>query len=221
MRVLDQMLLVTHPAIGAVLLAEAIFGGMPALLEQERLLGLDRFDVVRMHARAPEVGVLQIFIGTIAEQPLDILADEGRRVVAARPEAVDHSWRGFEQEGEPRPRLVLGLFGRFTRSDIAPRAHDLDRLSLLVTHEVLLVIDPAIGTVLAAEAIFERVLTFLEQIADLGLDPREIFGVHALAPEIGIVEIFADGIAEQARDVVADEDRREIVLGLEAVDHSR
>jgi hypothetical protein len=45
--------------------------------------------------------------------------------------------------------------------------------------------------------------------------------MHALAPEIRIVEIFTHGVAEQARDVVADEDRGEIVFGLEAVDHSR
>jgi hypothetical protein len=70
-----------------------------------------------------------------------------------------------------------------------------------------------------AEAIFDHLLAFLEQIADLGLDAREVVGMHALAPEIRIVEILAWRIAEQAPDVVADEDRREIVLGLEAVDH--
>jgi hypothetical protein len=45
--------------------------------------------------------------------------------------------------------------------------------------------------------------------------------MHALAPELGIVEIFAGGIAEQPCDVVADEGRRELALGLETIDHRR
>jgi hypothetical protein len=34
-----------------------------------------------MHVVAPEIGVLEIFFRAIAEQPFDILADEGRGVV--------------------------------------------------------------------------------------------------------------------------------------------
>jgi len=45
--------------------------------------------------------------------------------------------------------------------------------------------------------------------------------VHAVAPEIGILEIFARGIAEQPRDVLAHKQWREIIPGLEAVDHRR
>src|SRR6516164_7232138 len=100
-------------------------------------------------------------------------------------------------------------------------SNDLGRLPLLVAHEVLLVIDPTIGAILAAEAVFDRLLALLEQIADLGLDAREVVGMHAHTPEIRIVEILAGQIAEQAPDVVADEGRREIVLSLEAVDHGR
>jgi hypothetical protein len=90
-----------------------------------------------------------------------------------------------------------------------------------VLDQMLLVVDPGIGAVLAAEAIFDRVLAFLEQISDLGLDARKILRVHALAPEIGILEIFARGIAEQPRDVLAHKQWREIIPGLEAVDHHR
>ena len=61
----------------------------------------------------------------------------------------------------------------------------------------------------------------LEEYVHLGLDTRKVVRMHALAPEIRIVEIFAGGIAEQPRDVVADEGRREIAPGLEAVDHRR
>ena len=42
-----------------------------------------------------------------------------------------------------------------------------------------------------------------------------------LAPEIRIAEIFGGRIAKQARDVLADKGRREIIPRLEAVDHRR
>ena len=64
--VADQMLLVAHPAIGAVLLAEAILGDMAAVLEQLGLLGLHGGKVLRMDAGAPEVGILQVLIRAIA-----------------------------------------------------------------------------------------------------------------------------------------------------------
>ena len=53
-----------------------------------------------MDARAPEVGVLEIFVGAVAEQALDVLADEGRRIVAACLEAVDDRGRAFEKQCE-------------------------------------------------------------------------------------------------------------------------
>ena len=60
-----------------------------------------------------------------------------------------------------------------------------------------------------------------EEISDLGLDPRQIVGMDVLAPEIRVIEVVARGVAEQRLDVLADEDRREIVSRLEAVDHRR
>ena len=84
---------------------------------------------------------------------------------------------------------------------------------------MLLVADPAIGAILAAEAVLERVLAVDEKIPDLGLDPGQIFGMDVLAPEIRVIEVVARGVAEQRRNVIADEDRREIVPSLEAVDY--
>jgi len=52
------MLLVADPAIVPVLLAEAVFGGVPLLLEEKRLLRLDPIDVIGMDTRAPECGIL-------------------------------------------------------------------------------------------------------------------------------------------------------------------
>ena len=57
------MLLVAHPAIGAVLLAEPVFVRMRPGLEQLRLFGLDLGNIVGMDVGAPERRVLQIFLG--------------------------------------------------------------------------------------------------------------------------------------------------------------
>ena len=92
------MLLVAEPAIAAVDIAEAVFGGMAVLLEQLHLFGFNVRKILRVHALAPEVRILEVFVRAIADQTLDILADEGRRVVAARLEAVDYGRRGFEQK---------------------------------------------------------------------------------------------------------------------------
>ena len=66
-QVANEVLLVAHPAIGAVLLAEAVFGEMLARLEQLRLLRLDLGKIVGMDVGAPEVRVLQIFLGAVAQ----------------------------------------------------------------------------------------------------------------------------------------------------------
>jgi hypothetical protein len=84
---------------------------------------------------------------------------------------------------------------------------------------MLLVVDPTIRAVLLAEAIFDDVLAGLEQLVHLGFDARQILRMHPLAPEIRVFEIFGRGITEQPRNVLADKGRREIALGLEAVDH--
>jgi hypothetical protein len=215
------MLLVAHPAIMSVFRAEAVFGGVAVAFEQERLFRLDRIDVVGMHAGAPEGRILEIFVRAIAEQALDVLADEGRRVIAARLEAVDHRWRAIEQERKPFAGPVLGQFGGLARADVAPRAHHLRQRALLVTDEMLVVVHPAIGAVFAPEAIFDRVVALFEQGVHFALDARKIIGMHALTPEIRVFEIFASGISEQPHDVLADKARREIALCLEAIDYRR
>ena len=216
--VTQQILVVADPDIGAVPLAETILGDVAALLEQLGLLGLHRREVLGMDMRAPEIGMLQVFLRAVAEQPLDVLADESGRVVVLRLKAVDHRRRGLQQGVEPPACRVLALLGRLARADVAPRADHLERRAALVANEVLLVIDPAIGAILAAEAIFERLLTRIEQIGHLGVDALDVIGMDVLVPEPGIAEIFFRRVAEQHPNIVADEGRGEIVAGLEAVD---
>ena len=217
------MLLVAHPAIMTVLLAEAVFGGVPVAFEQECLLRLDRIDVVGMHAGAPEVRILEIFVRAIAEQALDVLADEGRRVVAARLEAVDHRRRAIEQERKPLAGAVLGLLGGLARADVAPRADHLRRRARARRGRDAARRSPSNRSrPCLPEAIFDRRAGPCSNRASISASMRgRSSRMHALAPEIRIVEIFARGIAEQPRDVLADEGRREIALGLEAIDHRR
>ena len=61
------------------------------------LLGLDRGQILRVNVAPPEIGVLQIFLGAVAEQALDILADEGGGVIVLGLEAVNYRRRAFEQ----------------------------------------------------------------------------------------------------------------------------
>src|SRR5581483_3061151 len=167
----------------------------------------------------PEVGVLEIFLRAVTEQPLDILADESRGVIVPGLERIDHRRRALEQGRQPRAGGVLGLLGTLAVGHVAPRAHDLEGLAALVADEMLLVADPAILAVLLAEAVFRGVLALLEDLDQLGLDPIDVIGVDASAPEGWILQIFGGTIAKQPLDVLADEGRRVIVSCLEGVDH--
>ena len=64
-----------------------------------------------MHAGPPEVGFFRYSSGLVAEHALDVVADEGRREVAACLEAVDHGRRAVQQKVEAGARGVLGLLG--------------------------------------------------------------------------------------------------------------
>ena len=145
--VANEMLLVAHPAIGTVLLAEAIFGEMLAGPEQLDLLRLDLGEIVGMHMAPPEIRVLQIFIGAVAQHQLDAGADEGGREIAGRGETVDHTGAAPSRQIEPLARALTGILGLFAFRDVGPGADDLDGLALGVAHHMLLVVHPEIGAV--------------------------------------------------------------------------
>ena len=78
--------------------------------------------------------------------------------------------------------------------DIAPRAHHFERLAVRVANKMLLVTDPAIGTVLLAEPIFGRMRSRLEQLRLLGLDHGEVVRMqHAHARTPHLSDILRDG----------------------------
>ena len=86
---------------------------------------------------------------------------------------------------------------------------------------MLIIVHPAIGAILAAKAILHRVHSILEECGYYLFDPGQIVGMHTLAPEGGIFQIFGWRVAEHVDNIVADEGRRKIAGGLEAVDHRR
>src|SRR6266478_4966170 len=93
----DQSLRVVHPAVGAVLLEESVLDRVAALPEQLDGFGLHCGEVVRVHAASPEIGVLQVLAGVIAEPVADVLTYERRREISRCPVAVDHRGRAGEQ----------------------------------------------------------------------------------------------------------------------------
>ena len=118
--------------------------------------------------------------------------------IAAGAKAVDHRRGGAEQERQSRARLFSRRLGLLALGDVGPRADDLDGLALGVAHHVLPVVHPEIGAVLAADAILDRSLVALEHPIDPGIDARDIVGVNAVPPQIGVLEIFARACSRTA-----------------------
>ena len=220
-RVADQMLLVGEPAIGAVLAAEAVFHKMLSGPEQLGLFDLDVRQVVRMHARAPEVCLVKIVLRRVAQHGTDAGADEGRGEVAVSIEAVNDNGRGAEQHIDALSRRLARDLGLLTLGDVRPRPGDLDRLALLVAHDLLAVMHPEIGAVRTADAIFDRPRVALVRSLNPGVDARNIIRMNVVAPKMRIGEIFAGAAAEQAIDAVADKGRLVIALRRAAVDNGR
>ena len=84
---------------------------------------------------------------------------------------------------------------------------------------MLLVVDPAIGAVLAAKTVFEGLLADVEEVLHLGFDARQIVRMNVASPKVGIAEIGGGRVAEQPLQIAADKSRGEVVARLEAIDH--
>ena len=115
-----QLLRIVHPAVAAVLLEKPVLDRVATFLEQLDGLGLDRGEVIRMHATAPEIGVFQILTRLVAEPVADVLADECRCEVSRRLEAVNHRRRAGEQLCQLGMRCGFGLLRSLPRGDVAP-----------------------------------------------------------------------------------------------------
>ena len=116
-----EPLLVVDPEVAAIALPEAVLDRVRAVLEKLDGLRLDRCKVVRVDAAAPEIRVLEIVLRLVAEPLADVLADEGRREVPARPIAVDHRRGGREQVADAILRRDEGFADLLARADVVPR----------------------------------------------------------------------------------------------------
>ncbi len=219
--VADEMLLVADPAIRAILLAEAIFRQVLAGPEQLDLLRFDLREVIGMHMATPKIRIFEIFIRGVSQHLPNAGAHESGREISAGDETVDNNRGGAQQQVEPLARALLGLLCLLACRDVRPRADDLDWLSLRVAHNVLLVVHPEIGAIRAADAILDRALVALEHLINPSTNAGDIVRVHAIAPKIGVVEIFSRATAKQSGDALAHEGGLEIAARHSAVDHRR
>src|SRR5262249_4325971 len=132
-----------------------------------------------MHPTTPEVWTLKVFLLLIAEQFLDVLAYEGRLVVAERFKGIYHRWRSREQISDTIVGCRRCFFCLFATVDVAPRTNRFNRLALLITDQALLIVHPAVSTVLFEKAIFDRVMPVLVKVAGFRFDPSQVIGMHA------------------------------------------
>jgi hypothetical protein len=89
------VLLIDHPAVVAVLFEEPVLDRVTAFLVQTDGLGLDRSELVGVHATAPEIRIFEILLGLVTEPVLDVLADESRCEISRCLVAVDHQLPSF------------------------------------------------------------------------------------------------------------------------------
>ena len=82
--VADQLLLVAHPAIGAVFFAKAVLRNVRALFEQLGLLGFDRREILRVDAGPPEIGIFQIFVGASTRLTFSLMKVGAKSPVALK-----------------------------------------------------------------------------------------------------------------------------------------
>ena len=119
-------------------------------------------------------GIQQLAIGAVAD-------DQPVLGVVERKALRD----GFDRVGQALLALAEGDLGLVAGGDVAPGADHLDRLAVLVADQVLLVVDPAIGAVLAPEPVLDRVATLLEQLHGGARRPARSSGCTRLRQKSG------------------------------------
>ena len=107
-------------------------------------------------------------------------------------------------------RFLSRLAGR----DIAPGPDNLQRLAAAITDKVLLVIYPAIGSILPAEAVLDCVDPVLEEFGYRVFNLSQLVRVNPVAPEGRVLQVLYWSVPENRDDVVADKCRRIITRSL-------
>src|SRR5215470_2803535 len=160
--VANQALLIVNPARAAILLEKSVFYCVVTLFEQLRRLGFGSGEILGVHATPPEIGIFQIFMRFVTKPVGEVFTDEGRRKISRRLVAVDHR-RGRRQQA---PNAILGgderLSDLLARRDVVPGAHHLDGTASGIAKHLQLIANPAIASVLFAEAIFNAEMILLK-----------------------------------------------------------
>ena len=85
---------------------------------------------------------------------------------------------------QPQPRRFERLVELLAGGDVAPGAHDFDRIAPGVAQDPQLVADPALAAVLAAKAVLAGEMASLHQLLIFLQHARLILRVHAAGPEV-------------------------------------
>ena len=170
---------IAHPAVAAVGMAEPVVVAHAAPREDVGDLLQHALEVGGMHAVDPERRRLEERRRGVAEQRLDVAADEGRAVVAAQLAGVDDG-------GARRDQVVQALLAA---AEVGGAG--LDQPLEVLVHQL--------QVALGAEAL----LVLEEEQHERGDGRHELLFVVGPAARLGGVLA-----AEDARDLVADADRR-------------
>src|SRR5262249_42123903 len=110
-----------------------------------------------MDAALPEIGTVEVLLAVVAEQVLDVLADEGGGIVARLLEDVGHGGGASELFLALLPPFLLRSCRPLALAHVARPARRSPQLPIRSADQVLLVVHPAVGAVLLEEPVFRRV----------------------------------------------------------------
>src|SRR3569623_75128 len=133
----------------------------------------------------------------------------------------------FAERGEAQAvgEFALVAAGEFegadTLGDVEPVTHYLHRSAVLVAYQPDLVMQPAIGAVAGANAIFAMMMAVPQQDGEAALNLMAVVGMNVIEPELRIADEIGRRMTKLGADIVADESRRPSGLGFTAVDHRR
>src|SRR5580704_10196966 len=105
-------------------------------------------------------------------------------------------------------RSSFRFLGRLAGRYVAPGPDHFQRFAAAITDKVLLVIYPAIGSILPAEAVLDGVDPVVEEFSYRVFNLGQFVRMNSVAPEGGILQVLCRRVPENRDDVIADKCRR-------------
>ena len=153
----------------------------------------------------------QRFVARIARDPLGARVPHVDAVFAVLAE--DRRVGRLDQAVDVVRGGLCRMFGDALVVDVDARSDDLERLPVHVTHQRVVVAEPAVATVRQAEAILVGRAPVGERAAHRVVGVRVVVRMQVLAPELGVVDVSLRCVAELALDVLAHERVAEVAFG--------